>query len=122
MSESELVSHWARARRDLVLSQLAPTALLGFTVWLMLNGLGEAETAVRIAAAGILLASGILGAVAQYSSASEGEAIGSQLGREGSSALASRIAASSRWLWIVKFVTPSVFIVIFGALLVALFA
>ena len=35
MSETELIAVWNRARRDLILSQLAPTALLGFSILLL---------------------------------------------------------------------------------------
>ena len=122
MSENELIAVWGRARRDVILSQLAPTALLGFTVWLLLQGLADADLPTRIAAAGILLASGILGALAQFSLACEAEAIGRELATGGSSAVASRIASSARWLWVVKFVTPAIFVGIFIALMIALFA
>ncbi|MCA0217906.1 MAG: hypothetical protein LCH43_11200 [Actinobacteria bacterium] len=121
MSETELIAVWNRARRDLILSQLAPTALLGFSILLMILGLADADLAVRFAAAGILLASGVLGAVAQYSAASEAQAAGRELSSAEASVVGGRIAASARWLWIVKFVTPAIFVLIFGALLVALF-
>ncbi|MBC7589460.1 MAG: hypothetical protein H7226_00265, partial [Salinibacterium sp.] len=60
MSEGELLDLWTKARLHIILSQLAPTGLLGFTVGLGIVGLGETTLAIRIAAAGILLASGIL--------------------------------------------------------------
>jgi hypothetical protein len=121
MSEIELIAMWGRARRDLILSQLAPTALLGFSIWLLLDGLSDARFVTKLAAAGILLASGILGAVTQYSAASEAQAVARELGTSGSSGLASRIAANARWLWIPKFATPAIFLVIYVALLIALF-
>jgi hypothetical protein len=121
VSETELIAVWNRARRDLILSQLAPTALLGFSILLMILGLADADLAVRFAAAGILLASGVLGAVAQYSAASEAQAAGRELSSAEASVVGGRIAASARWLWIVKFVTPAIFVLIFGVLLVALF-
>jgi hypothetical protein len=121
VTETELIAVWNRARRDLILSQLAPTALLGFSILLLILGLADADLPVRIAAAGILLASGVLGAIAQYSAASEAQAAGRELDSVETSVLSSRIVASARWLWIVKFVTPAIFVVIFGALLVALF-
>lgn len=122
MSELDLIRLWASARRAIVVSQFAPTALLGFTVWLALEGLGEAPLSVRIAAAGILLASGILGALAQFSSAREAQAVARDLERlEASSVLAARIIAASPWLAIVKFLTPLIFVVIYVALLTELF-
>jgi hypothetical protein len=122
MTEFELLRLWSRARGQIIVSQLAPTALLGLTVWLGMTGLGEASLAVRIAAAGILLASGILGALAQYSAASEGQAVAAQLAASGGTgAVAARVIASARWLAVVKFVTPAIFIVVFVALLVELF-
>jgi hypothetical protein len=92
---------------------MAPTALLITTVALLQFGLAESALAVRVAAAGILLASGILGALVQFLSASEAE----KLAREDTT-----LQASARWLWVIKYVTPTIFVVIFGALMVALFA
>jgi hypothetical protein len=122
MSETELIGVWDRARRDLVLSQLAPTALLGFSVWLLLQGLGDARLMTRFAAAGILLASGILGALVQYSVARQAQAVARELATAGSSAVASGIVSAARWLWVVKFVTPAIFVIIFAALAVSLFS
>lgn len=122
LTELELVQLWSKARWHLIISQLAPTALLGFTVWLALEGLADATVAVRIAATGILLASGILGALAQFSSATEAQAIANDLGSIGASSfIAQRIVALAKWAWIVKLVTPAIFIVIFAALVIHLF-
>lgn len=122
MSESELIETWTRARWHIIVSQLGPTALLGFTVWLSMQGLGESSLAVRIAAAGILLASGILGALAQFSAAGEARSAADALGRmDGVSPVAARIAASGPWTDVVRFVTPAIFVVIYLALLAELF-
>ena len=117
LTELELVQLWSKARWHLIVSQLAPTALLGFTVWLAIEGLADATFAVRIAATGILLASGVLGALAQFSSASEAQAIANDLRSLGpSSFVARRILALAGWAWIVKFLTPTIFVIIFAAL------
>jgi hypothetical protein len=122
MIESELIGLWSKARWHIIVSQLAPTALLGFTVWLALEGLAAAPLSVRIAAVGILLASGILGAAAQFSSASEAQAVAGDLMTSGAaSAVSRRIVASASWLWVVKFVTPAIFVVIFVCLAAHLF-
>ena len=122
MTEPELIGLWTTARWHIIVSQLAPTGLLGFTVWLVIVGLGDASLAARIAAAGILLASGILGSLAQFSAASEGLAVARDL-----SALVPTLAVSRQivriapTLNVVRFVTPAVFVVVFVALLVELF-
>ena len=122
MTERELVELWTKARWHIIVSQLAPTALLGFTIGLGIAGLGEASLAVRIAAAGILLASGILGALAQFSAASEGLAIARDLRAiAAASATSQQIVRSAPLLDVVRFVTPTVFIAVFVALLVELF-
>ena len=122
MSERELIDLWTKARWHVIVSQLAPTLLLGFTVGLGIVGLGEATLAVRIAAAGILLASGILGALAQFSAASEGIAIARDLtAMAPTSAISQHIIRFAPLLNVVRFVTPAVFIVVFVALLVELF-
>ncbi|MDA0290186.1 MAG: hypothetical protein O2828_02115 [Actinomycetota bacterium] len=109
---SQTHAHWLEIRKTIVVSQMAPTALLITTVALLQFGLGETDLAVRIATAGILLASGILGALVQFQSASEAESLATE---------DSSLRSSARWLWVIKYVTPSIFVVIFGALMVALF-
>lgn len=112
---SDATSRWHRLRSTLVLSQMAPTGLLITTVALVQFGLAETSLALRIATAGILLASGILGALVQFQVASEGQSLGVEDGIDAS------VSASARWLWVVKFVTPAIFVVIYLALMVALF-
>ena len=101
---------WLQHRKTIVVSQMAPTALLITTVALLQFGLAETALAVRVATAGILLASGILGALVQFQSATEASALA-----------ASSASAPRDWMWVVKYLTPSVFIVIYVALMVALF-
>jgi hypothetical protein len=67
MTEIDLLGLWQKARLHLVISQMAPTFLLIATVALFPLGLGQAPIVVRLAALGILLASGILGALVQFS-------------------------------------------------------
>lgn len=112
---SDGLARWHQLRTTLVLSQLAPTGLLITTVALLQFGLAESSLALRVATAGILLASGILGALVQFQSASEAQALGKQLD------VSSGAPASARWLWVVKFVTPTIFVVIYAALMLALF-
>ena len=105
-------AHWLELRRTIVVSQLAPTGLLISTIALLQFGLAETALAVRIATAGILLASGILGALVQFQSAREAES----LGKEDSS-----LQSHASWMWVVKYVAPAIFVVIYLALMVALF-
>jgi hypothetical protein len=116
---SEAQVRWHQHRMTIVSSQVAPTFLLITTIALLQFGLAETSIAIRVATAGILLASGILGALVQLHSASEAQALAANLpeNAEGASA----IRKSARLLWVVKFVTPSVFVVIYVALMVALF-
>ncbi|MGV8896053.1 MAG: hypothetical protein ACOH1U_06285 [Rhodoglobus sp.] len=122
MTERELIELWTKTRWHIVISQLAPTALLGFTVWLGMLGLGEAALPIRIAAVGILLASGILGSLAQFSAASEGLAIARDL-RElpATAAVSGQIIRIAPLLNVVRFVTPAVFVVVFVALFAEMF-
>jgi len=121
MTERELIDLWNKARLHIVISQLGPTFLLITTVGLMTFGLGETSDAVRWAALGILLASGILGALVQFSSASDAIAIAQDLSEMGAgSSVARRIISFAPWMNVVRFVTPTIFILIFAALAVAL--
>ena len=122
MTEHELIEAWGRARFHVIVSQLAPTGLLGFTLWLGLEGLGDASLALKLAAGGILLASGILGALAQFTAASEALAAARDLAQLApTGGVANRIVAAGPWMNVVRFVTPAIFVLVFVALMVELF-
>jgi hypothetical protein len=122
MSELDLIAAWRASRWHIIVAQLGPTFLLTFTVWFLLIGLDEAAAPVKVAATGILLASGILGAVAQVSAADEGLAVIEELrALPAATPLGRRIAASANWMQIVKWVTPTIFVLIYLALLWAIF-
>lgn len=120
VNEQELVSAWGALRMQLVVSQLAPTFLLITTIGLtpLISSVGGYAVWATI---GILLASGILGAVVQFSAATEAQAIAAELSKTTKhSRIAKSISASARLLDIAKYVTPTIFIAIFGALCAAL--
>ena len=106
-----------------MVAQLAPTFLLTVTITaLALRGGDGGPVAVRVAAAAILLASGILGAIAQYTSASEAQAVAADLRAiDNPSRVAQQIIQTVWWTTIVKFVTPAIFVVIYAAILWQLF-
>ncbi len=121
MNEKDLLALWSTARLHIIVSQLAPTFLLAVTAVSLEAGV-VGSVAARIAAAGILLASGILGFIAQYTSAGEAVAVAADLRAvENPSAVAARIIETARWMTVVKFVTPAIFVVIYLALLWAMF-
>jgi hypothetical protein len=121
MTEIELLGLWQKARMQLVVSQMAPTFLLIATVALFTLGLAQTPLVVRLATLGILLASGILGALVQFSSASEAQAVAADLAAlKVKSATSTRAIALAPWLNVVKFVTPAIFTVIFVCLVPAL--
>lgn len=106
---------WQNHRRTIVWSQLGPTFLLISTVALVHFGLADAELALRVATAGILLASGILGALVQFHSAAEARSLARAHPEE------EAMNRSASWLWVVQYLTPTIFVVIFAALMVTLF-
>jgi hypothetical protein len=114
---------WASARWHIIVSQIGPIVLLAASVALIQFGLGHQPTPIRLAAALVLLSSGILGAVAQISAANEAEAIAADLVEIGAlSAVTKRIVASAKSTWIVRYLTPTVFVLTYLAILWALFA
>lgn len=122
LTEKALIELWTKARLHLIVSQFAPTLLLIITIGLLDAGLTTAPASVRLGAAGILLASGILGALAQISVAAEAGAIIDDLDAiVAPSAVSMRIIASRRWIVVPKFVTPAIFVLVYIATLVALF-
>lgn len=120
MTEDILLTAWARARMHLIVAQLAPTFLLITTVGLI-ESIRSAGTVTVWAAIGILLASGILGALAEFGSASDARAVARDLAAlPRRSALAESAIGHARWLWVPQFLTPTVFIGIFVMLVIAL--
>ena len=101
-------------------AQLAPTFLLITTVGLVPDIRG-AGTFVMLATLGILLASGILGALVEFAAAHEAQAIASDLAGIAKPSHTTRtIIRYAPWLNIAKFVTPTIFVGIFVALAGAL--
>ena len=121
MTEAELIREFQTNRLHVVLAQLAPTGLLAFaaiaTPTIADNGCWTVH-----AFALILLASGILGALAEYSAASQAQAVIDDLkALPGESALRKRVISFRPWFEAVKYVTPAIFIAIFAAILAALY-
>lgn len=110
---------WHQLRMTIVLSQLGPTFLLILTIALLQFGLADTSLMTRLAAAGILLASGILGALVQFGAASEAGALAADVDPQTPAERA--VVAAASWMWVVKFVTPTVFVGIYAALMAALF-
>jgi hypothetical protein len=114
---------WASARWHVIVSQLGPIALLATTIALLMAGLGHQPTPIRLAAALVLPSTGILGAVAQISAANEAAAIAADIASLGTTSAVSRqIVALARWTIVVRFVTPTIFVLTYIALLWAIFA
>lgn len=122
MNEAELIQEFQRNRLHVILAQLAPTGLLAFAA-IATPTIAQSSDFVVHAFALILLASGILGALAEYSAAAQAQAVIDDLKTlPGSSALRSRVISFRPWLEVVKYVTPAIFVAIFAAILVALYA
>jgi len=122
MTEKDLLELWLKTRKQLVISQLAPTFLLITTVGLI-DSIRDSGLYASLAAAGILLASGILGALVQFSASMEGQAIAKSLSAlPAPGYLSTNVMRLGPWLKVSQFLTPAVFISIFVFLLVALFA
>ena len=120
MTEAELLQAWSRARNQLIFAQLAPTFLLITTVGLVDEIRASGVWAVW-AAVGILLASGILGALAEFGAASDAKAIAADLSDLHESSHSARsVIAHAKWLWVPQYLTPAIFVGIFVALLFAL--
>ena len=122
MNNAELIQQWNKLRDQVIFAQLAPSALLITSVALLQFGLADARAWVKLAFAGILLASGILGALAEYAAATEAIAVAADVAAsETQTRQTKQIVAFSPWMNVVRFVTPAIFVAIFGAILIALF-
>jgi hypothetical protein len=120
VTEKELLDLWNRARTHLVVAQLAPTFLLITSVGLV-PAIRDTGTFAVLATLGILLASGILGALVEFAAAHEAQAVARDLaGIAKPSHTSLTIIRFAPWLNVAKFVTPTIFVGIFVALAGAL--
>ncbi|MEY4349193.1 MAG: hypothetical protein RL719_490 [Actinomycetota bacterium] len=120
MTERELIELWNRSRNQLVVAQFAPTFLLITTAGLI-PAIREAGTYTVWGVLGILLASGILGALVEYSAAHEAQAIARDIrALSFDSAISRTILKTAPWLHVAKYLTPAIFVGIFVALAAAL--
>ena len=121
MNELDLIQLWNRLRNQIIFSQLAPTFLLIVTIGLLNDGLADNEDSVKLATLGILLASGIFGFLAQYSAASEARAVLNELKTlKAKSKVSHQLMRFSNWINVIRFITPSIFVVIYVLLCIAL--
>jgi hypothetical protein len=121
VNELDLIQLWNRLRNQIIFSQLAPTFLLIVTIGLLNDGLAENEDSVKLATLGILLASGIFGFLAQYSAASEARAVLSELKTlKTKSKVSTQLIRFTSWINVIRFITPSIFLVIYVLLCIAL--
>jgi hypothetical protein len=120
MNEAELIRLWQKSRQQIIIAQLAPTFLLITTAGLIGEVRASGQPTIW-AVIGILLASGILGALAEFTAADEAQAIANDIaGLKKKSAISKSIIKSAPWMNVVKYLTPAIFIAIFVALFVAL--
>jgi hypothetical protein len=121
VNELDLVKLWNRLRNQIIFSQLAPTFLLIVTIALLNDGLADADDSVKWATLGILLASGIFGFIAQYSSATEAGAVLIDLKTlKSKSKVSVQLVRFSPWINVIRFITPSIFVAIYVLLCIAL--
>lgn len=120
MNEAELIRLWQKSRQQIIIAQLAPTFLLITTAGLV-EQVREAGLMTVWAVLGILLASGILGALAEYTAAHEAQSVAKDLAAlKTKTAISQTIIKTAPWMHVVKYLTPAIFIAIFVALFVAL--
>jgi hypothetical protein len=121
MTEAELINLWNKLRNQVIFSQLAPTFLLIVTIALINDGLSDAALEVRLATMGILLASGIFGYLAQYSTATEARAVLAEIRTlKTKSKVSSQLIKFANWLDVIRYVTPTIFVAIYVFLGIAL--
>jgi hypothetical protein len=121
MNELDLIQLWNKLRNQVIFSQFAPTFLLIVTIALINDGLADAALEVRLATMGILLASGIFGYLAQYSTATEARAVLTEIKTlKTKSKVSSQLIKFANWLDVIRYVTPTIFVAIYVFLGIAL--
>lgn len=122
METSQLIREFNTNRLHLILAQLAPTGLLAFAA-IATPAIADSGEYLKAAFALILLASGILGALAEFSAASQAQATIDALKLvNDKNPLVQRVISFRPWLEVAKFVTPAIFVAIFVAILLGLYA
>ena len=122
MNEKDLLELWLKTRNQLIISQLAPTFLLITSVGLI-DTIKQMGLYASLATVGILLASGILGALVQFSASAEAQAIARDLrDLPSKTQVSQRVSTLAKWLNVSKLLTPAIFTFIFALLMLALFA
>ncbi len=122
METSQLIREFNTNRLHLILAQLAPTGLLAFSA-IATPAIADSGEYLKAGFALILLASGILGALAAYSAASQAPATIDALKLvTDKNPLVERVISFRPWLEVAKFVTPAIFVAIFAAILLGLYA
>lgn len=120
MNEKDLIELWNKSRNQLIVAQFAPTFLL-ITTSIQISAIKAAGSATVWGVLGILLASGILGALVEFSAAHEAQAIAKDINALASNSSTSRaIVKLSPWLHLAKYLTPTIFVGIFIYLSMAL--
>lgn len=120
MNELDLIHLWQKSRQQIIIAQLAPTFLLITTAGLI-DQVKAAGQVASWAVIGILLASGILGALAEFTAANEAQAVAKDIqALKSKSVLAESIIKTAPWMHVVKYLTPAIFVGIFVALFIAL--
>lgn len=122
METAQLIREFNTNRLHLILAQLAPTGLLAFAA-IATPAIADSGEYLKAGFALILLASGILGALVEYSAASQAQAtIDSLKLVTDKNPLVERVISFRPWLEVAKFVTPAIFVAIFVAILLGLYA
>lgn len=120
MTEHELIQIYSKARLHIIISQIAPTALLGFAALVTPTIAGYSDL-LRLGFVLILLASGILGALVQFSASREAKAIAADLkSLPTQTGVSKTIISHSKLFLISMFITPVIFIGIFISLVLSL--
>jgi hypothetical protein len=121
LNELDLIQLWNKLRNQVIFSQLAPTFLLIVTIALLNDDLAATNQEVRYATLGILLASGIFGFLAQYSAATEARAVLLEIkALKTKSRISMQLLKFNRWLGVIRFLTPTIFVAIYVLLCIAL--
>lgn len=121
MDEQQLIREFHRNRLHLIIAQLAPTGLLAFAA-LATPAIAREGEYIKAAFALILLASGVLGALAEFSAASQAQATIDDLkALKGKSFLRTKLISFRPWLEVAKYVTPAIFVAIFALVIAALY-
>lgn len=122
MNEKELLQLWNEKRSQIISAQMAPSlVLIGILVIAGFGKFDSATDSVKYLAIAVAAATGILAVISQYAAIREASALVADINKlSGSSALATKVGASGKYLFLTAVIIVALSAAIFALVVTAI--